>query len=1101
MSTQVRSLALDEPSHAYAALDAAGDGVLVVEVDHLGATVSYASPGFAENFVQRRDAGGRPSCVELVDGHGDLASLLENPALVLPWHGTALVHGLDLQPRNAALVVRALPGGATALRVCCTFLELEDVRSDRLQPFGDDARAHRALVNRLSGVTTVVTADGTIVHQSEAMTEITRYTRAERLGRPMWEVVNPDDQTNVRAWLIQIAGSADGQVFDNEYRIRRRDGQWRWVHVKAANLLNDPIVHGIVLHVADCTERRVAQMLLSQAQESLQLAVEGARIGFWEYTPAGDRFVASGEYHRLRGVDRLDGPLSDGEFWSSLHPADIAATRLELAKVMDGSSEMWDSEYRLRAADATWVWVQQRGRVVARDASGAPVRLAGILFDIDRRKRAEVELRATDERFRLAAIASRGHIYEFDAATGAVTRWHGTAQLLGLAPEDLAPNAEAWYSRVHPEDRDYVRHHERWTVSSEGAFEAYYRVKHADGHYIDVWDRAVWAPTGDSGERRMLGTVFDVSGQRRVERLLANAESVARVGSWEFDTITRETRWSHETYVLHGVTPESYTPSQDTYARFLTEQGYELLAAHNAACIREGGSYELDLQIVPATGRKIWVRLVAVAETVDGVVRRLAGAVQDIDALKRRGIRLQRQSQWLTLALATNALTTWRWYPDTDDFVLDHRSEAYVADMPARQPLAEWLQWLAPDCRERLRAAMAATAATGSPVDVECRLERAGESRFIEIRAERVISPDGTALIGTLRDVTASLAAERYLRTQAEVLAHMSEGVCVVGPDNAIRLTNQAFDRMLAMEPGAAIGRLFDELIDLPEKIQAISDIEVARVDGSRFSAALASSPLVLHGEALRIIIVHDITDRKQLQEELLETANREQRRIGSDLHDGLGQELTGIALMLRGLEERAVRGATLAPADIGEIVGLVNQAIQSTRTLARGLSPVEIERGGLAYALRALVGRARDLYGLDVRFQARSAQPITLDAATKTHLYRIAQEALTNAARHARATRVVVRLRVQGRRVSLSIEDDGVGLGPSADAGMGLKIMHYRAAIVGATLKVSAVRPSGTRIYCTLEQPDTPRAVGQRTDGAGDGYGSPAGANPAKGM
>lgn len=1101
MRTPVRPLAFQDHPHAFAALDGAGDGVLVVEVDDAGARVAYMSPAFVDNFVQRPDQSGRPLWVELPGGHADLASLLEDPALVLPWHGNVTVRGIDLRSRHAALVVRLLPGGASALRVCCTFLELADSRADCLQPLTEEARAYRSLIDRLSGVTSVVMPDGTIVHQSDSMTEISRYSRNERLGRPMWELVNPDDQAGVRAWLIQIAGSPAGQVFENEYRIRRRDGQWRWVHVKAANLLADPIVHGIVLHVADCTERRVAQMLLSQVQESLQLAVEGARIGFWEYTPADDRFTASGEYHRLRGVDRLESPPADGDFWAALHPADAAATRSELEKVMDGSREMWDSEYRLRGAGSAWIWVQQRGRVVARDATGAPVRLAGILFDIDRRKRAELELRATDERFRLAAVASRGHIYEFDVTTGAVTRWHGTAQLLGIAPEQMAPNAEAWIARVHPEDREIARHQERWPVSSEGAFEAYYRVKHALGHYIDVWDRAVWMPTDDPAERRMLGTVFDVSAQRRVERLLANAESVARVGSWDFDTVTGELRWSRETYVLHGVTPESYVPSQDTYGQFLSEQSFQLLSSHNAACIREGGSYELDLQIVPVTGRKLWVRIVAVAETVDGVVRRLVGAVQDIDALKRRGIRLQRQSQWLTLALTTNSLTTWRWYPDSDDFVLDHRSEDEFATMPTRQPLSEWLAWLAPDSREPLRRALAATAATGEPVDVECRVDREEGARLVAIRAERVISPDGTALIGTLRDVTADRAAERYLRTQAEVLANLSEGVCVVGPDNAVRLTNQAFDRMLGMRPGEPVGRLLGELIDLTEKAQAVDDIEVQRVDGSRFSAAIAHNRLLLDGEALRIVIVHDITDRKQLQEELLETANREQRRIGSDLHDGLGQELTGIALLLRGLEERSARGGTLVPADIAEIVGLVNQAIQSTRMLARGLSPVEIERGGLGYALRALVARARDLYGLDIRFHSRGSQPITLDAAAKTHLYRIAQEALTNAARHARASRVIVRLRVEGQRVSLSIADDGVGLDPSADGGMGLKIMRYRAALVGATLKFSVGRPGGTRIYCTLEQPAAAVPAEEGSARPVDGYHSPAATNPAKGM
>ena len=1063
--------AFDVPLHAYAALEAAGDGAMVIEINGSDSSVSWASLGFIERFAQRLALHARPDFVQLVRFDTNLADYLEQPDPQFPLRAAVVIHGVDMRSREAVVVVQELPGSASRLRVCCTFVIVPDVAEiEATLPIGE--RRFRAVVDHLLDVVSIVAPDGTVEFQSASMSSVSRYAAKERAGRPMWELIHPDDHADTRAWLSRIVASPPDSHADCEYRIRRRDGQWRWLRVRGVNRLQDPRVRGVLLQVTDVTDRRVAQLMLSQVQESLQLAVDGARIGFWEYVPETTRFIVSGEYHRLRGASTGIAPFTQTDYWESIHPDDVAGNRAELAKVLEGVSEAWDCEYRLQTSSDSWTWVQQRGRVVSHDTDGRPARLAGILFDIDRRKRAEEALRESEDRFRLAVVASRGHIYEFDPRTGLVTRWRGTAELIGLHPADLAPTSDAWCDRVHPEDRERVRNPALWTPNAAGVLEAYYRIRHADGRYIDVWERAVRIPSADPADQRMLGIVVDVSAQRHAERLLANAESVARVGSWELDLVTRRLSWSAETYLLHGVTPDSFDPNEGTYARFLTEQGKLLLWSHNAACISQGGSYELDLQILPATGRKIWVRIVAMAEMVDGKACRLFGAVQDIDALKRRGVRLQRQSHWLTLALATNALSTWRWYPDTNDFVLDHRTESYFAQLPARRPLPEWLALFAAQDGSRLEQALRRTALTGEPAQLECQFAVGDAWRMLAIRADRVISPDGVALIGTLRDVTASRAAERHLRTQAQVLADMGEGVCVAGADGVVRLTNPAFDRMFRAVGAELVGRDLAGLLPLPEDATRVSDLEVQRPDGTRFFAAITISPLVMLGEALRIYIVRDITDRKELQGELLETANREQRRIGSDLHDGLGQELTGIALLLRGIESRASRGTPVAADDVGEIVKLVNQAIQSTRSLARGLSPVEIERGGLAYALRALVARARELYSLDIRFMSRATAPITLDSGAKTHLYRIAQEALTNAARHSRCRRVTVRLRVLGQRVSLSIEDDGVGMDGSTDAGMGMKILRYRAEIIGAQLRICAAKPSGTRILCALQQP-----------------------------
>ena len=147
--------------------------------------------------------------------------------------------------------------------------------------------------------------------------------------------------------------------------------------------------------------------------------------------------------------------------------------------------------------------------------------------------------------------------------------------------------------------------------------------------------------------------------------------------------------------------------------------------------------------------------------------------------------------------------------------------------------------------------------------------------------------------------------------------------------------------------------------------------------------------------------------------------------------------------------------------------MALVNQSIDTARALARGLLPVNKDGGGLTGALRTLVERSRDLYGFDADFQAFVADDLPFNESTASHLYRIAQEALTNIARHARASAVTVVLTVTKGRFLLRIGDDGVGLRetPAARPGMGLKIMQYRAGMIGGNFEVMAQIPHGTLV------------------------------------
>jgi two-component system, NarL family, sensor histidine kinase UhpB len=218
---------------------------------------------------------------------------------------------------------------------------------------------------------------------------------------------------------------------------------------------------------------------------------------------------------------------------------------------------------------------------------------------------------------------------------------------------------------------------------------------------------------------------------------------------------------------------------------------------------------------------------------------------------------------------------------------------------------------------------------------------------------------------------------------------------------------------------------------------------------------------------------MRDVTERKRLEREIIEIANREQQRIGSDLHDGLGQDLTGIALMLRGVVAQLRKEGSATRLDVEDVINLVNNAIESTRALARGLSPVSAEQGGLPAALQALAARSGERYGFRVQLRTDLARPLQLDETIATHLYRIVQEALTNVVRHSRATAVSIDLQLVHERLELRVGDNGRGFCGTDEAnGLGLKIMRYRAQMLGGDLQFESQPGGGALVRCICPLP-----------------------------
>ena len=844
----------------------------------------------------------------------------------------------------------------------------------------------------------------------------------------------------------------------------------------------------------------------TELEEFFRQIFETSVDGMLLTAPDGRTFRANRAACELLG--RSEAELQrlgrDGVLDSRQAPAaEMLASRRELGRVRrevslirgDGSS------FPCEVSSSTYTNAQGEPRAVV------------ILRDISVRRRAEEALLRREEQLRFALEGGDLGLWDWQAGTSVLqvnARW---CEMLGLAPDGAPLTIDHWHSLVHPQDMPLLeRLTEEVVLNPAGHnFETEIRARHRDGHYVWILDKGAVVERDERGRPvRIVGTHMDITARKAAEAQGREAEArlrfaldAAELGDWIIDLRTQVVVRSPQHDRCFGYAQPVTRWDSDTFLEHVHALDRSRVQGAYRSALAGLGDYDVEFRAVwpDRSVHWLWIKGRFYFDE-NGKPYRVAGIVADVSR-RRRADELQREAA-TRLRLATEASNTglWDWDLRTNDvyFSPTWKRQLGYADDEIDNGFDSWASRVHPDDVQRALATTDAYIKNPQPsYESEFRLRhRDGSYRWILSKASLIHDAEGrpVRLLGSHIDLTERKAAEAAILESEKRFRSAIEAspipIALTDADEAIGYINPQFTRTLgytlqdlrqvedwwhlaypdpdyrAWVVSTWEARVRDALASggNPAPIEAnvrCKDGSVRTVVGHAVRLNDAERPR-------RLVMFIDVTEQRLLERQVMEAVTREQQRLGMDIHDGLGQELTALSLLL------TAAARTLSHADAESIerelmrlATVARHCLDIARAIAHGLSPIEPEHGGFERALERLAQTTARVGEVEVHLDLSGlAHSGDIEPSIAEPLFRIVQESMTNAVRHGNATRIDVRIERTRSQVRLSVSDNGTGMATAQSArGIGLRIMRYRAESIGGRLELDVGAGGGTVVRC----------------------------------
>jgi len=905
-----------------------------------------------------------------------------------------------------------------------TLLELQNEQLREAQEEMERTRQHYADLYDLAPVGYVTfDASGCVREINQTAARMLGTTASRLVGSPFIRHVAPAERKDFLSHLWQCRHS--GARLVKTLGLAGRNGAARRVQF-VVNRAQQPGVSDYGCHAAllDVTAQLETQEALSASEAKFRLLAENIGDVFWflDLDPMRVTYV-SPAFERIWAVP-VEEVLASHKVWDdAVHPEDHGTTLRAFYDWIQGLASSYQVEYRIISRDGRIRWIADRG-IVLRHWQGRAHQICGIARDITERKQAEAALAEKAEEMGAIIEGTTDGILIADIGTRHFTFGNSSmCRMLGVTPEELRTMS---MEMIHPA---------RMVPEIRKQFEAMAR-----GEIAVVWDVPLQRRDGGilqvdiagssvviNGHLCNLGVFHDVTELKRAEAkfqaLLEAAPDAMMIhgpdGRILIVNAQTEKLFGYSREELMGRTMEMLMPKRFRKHHVGHRQSYKSQAAP-----RPMGA-GLTLRALRKDGREFPVEISLSNLGADGSTM-VISSIRDITRRQLAEDEL-RQSQRF-------ALSTLEAVP-ANLAVLDENGTILSTN----------------DAWNALASADAGSIHACGP--------GANYLAACEVAAGQGCEEAGRLALG-IRDVLNGVTPRFIMEFSWPLATGPRWFVGHVTPclgEGPRRVVVAHLDITLRKRAERVVRRLNEEL----ERRVEERTLELSKANET------------LHGE---------IAARLRLEEEILEISERERQRIGQDLHDDLGQQLAGAWCLSQVLENDLKTASSPAAPSASRITETLQNALALTRSLARGLHPVALEAGGLMAALKDLASRTSEMF--QVRCSFRCPTPVlNLDNTAATHLYRIAQESVTNAFKHGRAAHIRITLEADARTITLTIIDDGSGLqdADSPGEGMGLRIMRYRADMIGGQLDIAPAKTHGAVVRCTMPVSDLPPAPARK--------------------
>lgn len=396
-------------------------------------------------------------------------------------------------------------GNVVRLVGTATDVEEQRVLAARL---AEERRKIERILGAAPLIVSSVDRDGTLVFCDGRGLEAVGFHRKDLVGRSFFEAFGSGSRplvTSMRRALDGESHTAVAEVFG------------RWYETLFAPIRSETgHVEGVACVSTDITGEK-------RAEDRLRSALQAANMGYWEYDLRGSTFTCNVRALELFGLtpETWDGTYE--AILARIHPEDLPGKRLAFDRAVATSSD-YDIEYRTMYGEGRIRWIAAKGRCT-KDAQGLPLRFTGVAYDVTDKRETLLRLEESEERFRLAARATTGLVYDWDLRTGVVWRSEGFTQILGIAPDEVPDDAKWWREQIHPEDVQRVGPlMDAILQGTDVHYEYEYRVRHRDGRWLQVWDRGHILRDPHTREPvRVVGVTLDVSASQKAKEALEEA--------------------------------------------------------------------------------------------------------------------------------------------------------------------------------------------------------------------------------------------------------------------------------------------------------------------------------------------------------------------------------------------------------------------------------------------------------------------------------------------------------------------------------------------------------------------------------------------------